>query len=553
MLIESYIKEMRVSRLVFVGVLSILFSLSVVSVLWANGSLGKIELFVLGIGLFLLFGIGLILLSRLELNGMGRGSAFRNSKRFFITCFGALEFLFLLTLLSNYPGFCSTDSNDIINQALGLSEYQNHFRYDGLSNHHPIFYTFLFWVVWCLTGGSTPPDFAVFIFLLLQSTYIAIGMAWSLGWLNKHCSSRLIVVFLSLLSILSPVLLVHAATMWKDSPFAITALILVLKLYDFSKRDQQEVKDIVEIFILCLFVSLLRNNGIYVSILVLAYIFIVFGDVRKKVALSLISLLLIMGFIQGPIFNTFSVSKGHFAESVSVPLQQIAAVEAEGGKITDEQRNFLNNIRPLEEAKEFYNPSSTNPIKFSPNFNDEFLESHKLEFIEVWTQIALANPGIAFKAWVNLTKGYWQPGYISDIGTANTLYNESPISLIGISFSPHDFFKALSSIVPFIFSMGTSTWLVFIAFGVLALRHKSDGLLKRATCFIPLLALLVSLLLAAPIVSDFRYILTIYLSIPFLLVLGNFFGLDETKRINETGFTLREVSKSSYFMSQEMI
>lgn len=474
------------------------------------------------------------------------GSAFRNSKRFFVTCFGALEFLFLLTLLSNYPGFCSTDSNDIINQALGLSEYQNHFRYDGLSNHHPILYTFLFWVVWCLTGGSTPPDFAVFMFLLLQSTYIAIGMAWSLGWLNKHCSSRLIVVFLSLLSILSPVLLVHAATMWKDSPFAITALIMVLKLYDFSKRDQQDTKDIIEIFVLCLFVSLLRNNGIYVSILVLAYIFIVFGDVRKKVALSLVSLLLIVGFIQGPVFDTFSVSKGHFAESVSVPLQQIAAVEAEGGKITDEQRNFLNNIRPLEEVKEIYNPSSTNPIKFSPNFNDEYLESHKLEFIAVWAQVALANPGISFKAWVNLTKGYWQPGYISDIGTSNTLYNESPTSLIGVSFNPHDFFRALSSIIPFLFSMGSSTWIVLIALGVLVLRCKSVGLFKRVTCFIPLLALIVSLMVAAPIVSDFRYILTIYLSIPFLSILGNFFGLDETKRINDTGFATREVPEGNH-------
>lgn len=82
MLIENYIKEMRVSRLVFVGVLSIIFSLSAVSVLWANGSLGKIELFVLGIGLFLLFGIGLILLSRLELNGMGGVQPFATPKGF---------------------------------------------------------------------------------------------------------------------------------------------------------------------------------------------------------------------------------------------------------------------------------------------------------------------------------------------------------------------------------------------------------------------------------------------------------------------------------------
>lgn len=53
-------------------------------------------------------------------------------------------------------------------------------------------------------------------------------------------------------------------------------------------------------------------------------------------------------------------------------------------------------------------------------------------------------------------------------------------------------------------------------------------------------------MVAAPIVSDFRYILTIYLSIPFLSILGNFFGLDETKRINDTGFATREVPEGNH-------
>lgn len=74
--------------------------------------------------------------------------------------------------------------------------------------------------------------------------------------------------------------------------------------------------------------------------------------------------------------------------------------------------------------------------------------------------------------------------------------------------------------------MGSSTWLVLIALGVLVLRCKPVGLFKRVTCFIPLLALIVSLMVAVPIISNFRSILTIYLSIPFLLVLGNLFDVE---------------------------
>lgn len=150
--------------------------------------------------------------------------------------------LLVLILLSNYPGFCSPDSNDIVNQALGISQYQNHFRYDGLSNHHPFFYTFIFWLIWTISGSSSDPTFAVFLFLLVQSTFVSVCIAWALSWFNKHCSSRTLVALVSVASILSPVLLVHAVTMWKDVPFAVTFLVLVLKLFDYSGKAVWECK-----------------------------------------------------------------------------------------------------------------------------------------------------------------------------------------------------------------------------------------------------------------------------------------------------------------------
>lgn len=91
-----------------------------------------------------------------QINRKERVAARRSSKQVriaFLLCFAALEVSFLAVLLSNWPGFCSTDSNDIVNQVLGVSEWSTWHRYDGLANHHPIFYTFLVWVVFQATGG----------------------------------------------------------------------------------------------------------------------------------------------------------------------------------------------------------------------------------------------------------------------------------------------------------------------------------------------------------------------------------------------------------------
>ena len=467
-------------------------------------------------------------MSHLAIKLAGGGAAFPQTLRFNLTCFLVLETLMLIILLSNYPGFCSVDSNDIINQALGISHYQNHFRYEGLTNHHPVFYTFLFWLVWVLMGSSSDPTFAVFVFLIIQSIFLSLGIAWTLGWFNKHCNSRGMVLFVAVCSILSPVLLVHALVMWKDVPFAVVLLILILKLYDYAKKNSLERKDILGLFCLCLAMSLLRNNGIYISIVLLIYMIIVFKEARKKIVGVFASLVVVIGIIQGPLFGALSISSGHFAESVSVPLQQIAAVAADdAGVITEEQESFLNNIRPIKEMAEVYNPGSANPVKFSPSFSDTYLESHKIEFIKTWAEIVVANPGIAFRSWVELTCGYWQPGFFADIGTQETIYHEQPVSIIGFSLNPHDYFSALNSAFPGLFSMGNAIWIVIASLGVLILRNRVKGVFKRATCFVPLLALELTLLIAAPIASDFRYVLGIYLIIPFLLVLGNLFGLDE--------------------------
>ena len=52
-----------------------------------------------------------------------------------------------------------------------------------------------------------------------------------------------------------------------------------------------------------------------------------------------------------------------FAESVSIPVQQLACVVARGESFTDEQRETLSHHMDLEQVASLYQPDVSDPIK----------------------------------------------------------------------------------------------------------------------------------------------------------------------------------------------
>ena len=73
-----------------------------------------------------------------------------------------------------------------------------------------------------------------------------------------------------------------------------------------------------------------------------------------------------------------------FVESVGIPLQQMARVVEENGKIGEEEEEFLDNLMPMEKYLEYYNPYLVDPIKWAPEFNTDYLNANKEEFFKTW-------------------------------------------------------------------------------------------------------------------------------------------------------------------------
>ena len=449
--------------------------------------------------------------------------AFSSSRRVFLVCLLILLAVFAIALLCSYPGFCSFDSRHIMNQALGQSHYSPAHRYEGLSAHHPPFYTFLVWVAFSLTSFAGDMDVSIATFMAGQATFVALVVALALAVLNEAKAPAWVIVLALAFYALTPVLAAHAITMWKDTPFSACILLLTAIIVLYVQKGALSARGIVGLAVVLLLTALLRSNGIIVMAATLAVLCLHFRKQVKPLLASFGSIVAVLAFISLVVYPALSVSSAHFAESVSLPLQQLGATIADDGTISKDDREFLDTVLPLEEWKENYNPTLVNDLKLHEQFDDEFLEAHKAEFLMIWLRTMPANLKTYFKAWVLVTYGYWQPGHENTIGYKYTMTKQDDSivrdkvrDLIGLGYNPHRIANAEKEYFTLLFGMGSYIWLVLLALVLCYARGGRRSMGRCALVLTPILVLFLTLMLASPTFSDYRYVLSLFLVLPLL-------------------------------------
>ena len=451
---------------------------------------------------------------------------FENNRRFAIAAFAILWGMALFSLLSAYAGYCGTDSHDVFEQAAGHYQYSDHWRYEGLSNHHPILYTMLLRLVYMLTSSASE-HMTVFVFLAIQSCICSACLAWVLSWMNSKGKARRAITALALLAFaFVPVYAVHEITLWKDAMFSSVLLVFAFKLHGVCRFEEERHKaDFVALAAIAIFVALLRNNGIYIVICSGAFSLLACKGMRGPLAGSLTAALAVILAIQNPLFNMAGIEKSHFSESIGVAFQQIALVVKEDGINADDEA-FLSNIVDIETMKECYLPYSFNKIKFNPGFNDSYLEDHKPEFLLLWARAVAAHPTTAIKAWVLQTEDIWRPGSAAEISTKFTIDDSLPVDKIGLGWKPRDAFNKVELAFPYLFGKSAAIWIV-AWISLLSVLIRPDKRAKAFVVFVPGIALFATMMLATPSSWDYRYIYYFTLLIPAL----PFFVADACKSV----------------------
>lgn len=431
----------------------------------------------------------------------------------------ALFVLYVPYLLAYWPGLIFSDSIASLSQSLGFTAY---------NNHHPLAFTLC--VKACLFIAhmfdlSNSAGYA--LFSITQIAFLSLCFAISIQWVMQRTKCRRI-WRLALLAFfgLPPYFATYTIAMWKDPLFSAGILILSLLTFDLiaSKgRILKLEKAWLPTFVLaCLATALLRSNGILV-IMALAAALIVLSlrkqDSCKKPAITATSIAIAALLVTGPVFSALGVIPAAKAESIGIPLNQMARVAATDGAMSDDDARYLNDILPLDLYKTVYAPTCVNSLKWNSAFNEEALSTG---FWQHWLSLGVKNPISYLESWELQTVGYWsvnQPqvlAYSANISTGvpHNIYDKESLETWGIfpqNKLGNDGVFSLFRIDRRFIPIGWLVW--FALFAALALFNSRKTV--WIISLIPTAAIVAALLIASPIWYWERYAVALQFLLPF--------------------------------------
>lgn len=435
--------------------------------------------------------------------------------------------------LYEYPGVMTPDSINQYAQVIGA--------YD-LSNHHSVIHTALigiFYNIGIAISGSAHTGIA--LYTAAQMIFMALTAGYVVRTLQKADAAMPILIVTICFYALVPYNGAYAVTIWKDIPFAGCMTLFAAALMRFllrgsfaSSTDSIPKLSVSEYFtliipyvlsgvLLCLF----RTNGWYAFAVSVPFIVAAYRKWFKVMLPVHLVIILLVLFVKYPVMYVYEIPQADFVESLSIPVQQIARVIANGESLSEDEAAFVGQIMDLEQVPGVYQPDVSDNVKnLIRKTGTEYLEANKGKFMRQWLSIGIRHPKAYFDAYIAQTNGYWYPDVSYDVGLADGIYPNE----FGLTWQPLIRGNAIAKIKEIIFklpemiplygllwSMGFILWLILLA-AALCLRM---GRPANALICLPFLLLTATLCIATPVAAEFRYAYAAFYALP-LLVLSPF-------------------------------
>ena len=415
--------------------------------------------------------------------------------------------------LNQYPAVMTADTTDTIEMALGI---------EPLTDHHPVFYTFLVRTALRIGGllnPAEPNQTGVVVFITVQFLLMSGVCAAVLRMILKRAENQMLRVFSLVFFLFYPVNPLYSATMWKDVPFALCLLALTALL--LREMEEHKMVTVCGIMLSGILLTLFRHNGIYVIVLTLPFIYPAFKSRWKPVFFAFLTVILFSTAWSRILLPALHIPEGSPAEALSIPLQQIALTARRQHENMD--RRELDELSAWFDDPEIwkqYNTRISDPVK--NKFDGERYRNDPNEFWNFYIRLGKAYPQDYLDGFMLHTYGYWYPetphwvfitgiddeglfGIHADPRLGATRGGDSVIRWF--SDAGYDKIPLLS----LLFSPGACFWL-FLACFCFCLYQKSKAWFLFVPCFILWLTAA-----ASPVNCEFRYVYGMFLCMPVLM------------------------------------
>lgn len=431
-------------------------------------------------------------------------------------------------LIVYYPGYIFGDTLYSILQAIGSSP---------LDNHHPVFYTLF--IKACLKignflgGGNT---LGCAIYCLIQMLYMSICISYVTSWLySRFKLSKFFLIILLMFYGITPYFAQLSIAMWKDPIFSTTLAVLTVLLADIVLKKDVLKKQLsfwlIYVFLLLVLIFV-RNNGIYIAFFMSFMTFAICIMDRKnenstfwkRIGICTLGIVVGSQVIIGPVYDKMGIRKEK-VESYGIFLNQMARVAAYDGNMSEDDKEYMDQLLSLELYKSTYTPCCVDLLKWNQEFNAAPLEK---DFFKTYFSMLIKNPGIFFEGWMFQTYGYWTVNcdeineYYANI-TSGVPRNLNPdtyqeeLNMYGIELTGHvtndlltKIFPATDAAIP----IGVINWGIGLLFVFIVIKKQKKLLIPLA----PSIGLIITLVVASPISYWPRYAAAEQYLIPFYTV-----------------------------------
>jgi hypothetical protein len=373
---------------------------------------------------------------------------------------------------------------------------------------HPVIFT---WIIMFLTWLWDSPG----IISLLQIVTISSVVAYCLLQFERIGVPKKFLYAVTAVFVIMPVSGIFPIIIWKDVIYSAFMLLFSTHVFNIVYSKGMWIKSkwsILGILFSSIGLVFFRHNGFPVFIIVLLALLIFYRSRWKQLAAVFIVIVGLHFIMTGPVFKALDVTPSDPNEALSIPTQQLALIVIKDGEMTENEREYLNDIFPLELWEKRYNPYNTNPIKFSwEEYNRDVIFEDFGEYVKTWFTLWWKNPGIAFDAFFTHTSLVWQMNqpengytdtYVTNIYYGNEQGLIDKILIPSITNGVSSYLEHTKDWFGFIIWRPAVYFSLMLIFSVVAISRNGW---KYGFVFLPILLNILSVMAALP-AQDFRYL-----------------------------------------------
>lgn len=434
----------------------------------------------------------------------------------FFVCYGAV-------LLAFYPGIINYDFTSEYHQfATGIFEAK-----------HPVFHTVLSGALYqlgqMLFGSQTA---GAMIYSVVQITLLSAMYATAFAFLQRRVPGPVTLV-VALLTALLPFHGILAISTIKDALFTGLCVLLCIDLWSIAENPDAFLSSrlrMISFAMVCLFMALLRHNGIFAFLPALIALLLLCHAQRCRATVLAVVTLLICLFTPRGLEAIVNAEESPSSELMSIPCQQLMRT-AEYGDVSEKEYADINAW--FSDVTHRYKPHYADTAK--GNLDIKRYNENPGEFWSMYFKYALRNPVVYIEAFLENSAGIWYPDDTSHAHTMDSedwdyvylkLGNILPEELSEVEaacylpalrtqlfniahHSTHEQTPLFSLL------MRPSSYVYLLLFAIMYLCVKREY--RRILCLLPICGITVSLLFSACILVRYGY--PIMTATPIMLAL----------------------------------